>query len=162
MNEFNECEASPWNHDTVGAIVKSVRTEIGMSLRELARQSGVSVAELSYLEGRQRKIPRSDTLRRISRVLQLDSTKLLKKAHEEMINDYLRKIMRISRNGFTQHEQEAVLSRCFARFDEKLRKEGDYEKCEDKADSQENAHGAARISFTANTRHPVGGVTENG
>jgi len=161
MNEFNEFETSPWSQDTIGAIVKSVRTKMGMSLRELARQSGVSVAELSYIEGRQRKIPRSETLKKISRVLELDSAKLLKKAFEEMINDNFEKIASISRDNFAEHEQEAVLRRCFARFDEKLKKEDGHEKSKDKSDSQENVYGAAGISFATNAKHSMGGAAEN-
>lgn len=54
---------------TVGAVIREVRAELGLSMRDLARKTGMTTSYLSMLETGARKDPGFGTVLRIARGL---------------------------------------------------------------------------------------------
>tara|TARA_A100000164_G_scaffold111609_1_gene98156 strand:- start:882 stop:1223 length:342 start_codon:yes stop_codon:yes gene_type:complete len=74
----------------VGSIVRKIRKEKGISLRELAKQVGVSFVNISYIENGRIETSK-EVLRRISKALDYDFDKLL--SATDLIDDDLTKII---------------------------------------------------------------------
>tara|TARA_B110000438_G_C15505259_1_gene517445 strand:- start:7 stop:348 length:342 start_codon:yes stop_codon:yes gene_type:complete len=74
----------------VGEIVRKIRKEKGISLRELAKQVGVSFVNISYIENARIETSK-EVLRKISKALDYDFDKLL--STTDFIDDDLTKII---------------------------------------------------------------------
>ena len=74
----------------VGSIVRKIRKEKGISLRELAKQVGVSFVNISYIENGRIETSK-EVLRKISKALDYDFDKLL--SATDLIDDDLTKII---------------------------------------------------------------------
>ena len=74
----------------VGDIVRKIRKEKGISLRELAKQVGVSFVNISYIENGRIETSK-EVLRKISKALNYDFDKLL--SATDLIDDDLTKII---------------------------------------------------------------------
>jgi transcriptional regulator with XRE-family HTH domain len=78
----------------LGTIVKRQRNRLGLSLKDLAGKSGVSISYLGRIENTQR-YPSNKVLRKIARPLELDEKELFNLAvylpEEESKTDYLNK-----------------------------------------------------------------------
>jgi transcriptional regulator with XRE-family HTH domain len=67
----------PQPRGTFGTDLRELRESKGVGLRELARQAGLSVSHLSYIENGD-KVPGPEVLGRLSRALQVDPKTLLR------------------------------------------------------------------------------------
>jgi XRE family transcriptional regulator of biofilm formation len=65
------------NGKTVGRVIRRLRDERGIGLRELAGQAKIAPGYLSRLERRQQKNPSLDVLVRIARALDVPVSRLL-------------------------------------------------------------------------------------
>ena len=74
----------------VGEIVRKIRKEKGISLRELAKQVDVSFVNISYIENGRIETSK-EVLRKISKALDYDFDKLL--STTDLIDDDLTKII---------------------------------------------------------------------
>ncbi|WP_082517157.1 helix-turn-helix domain-containing protein [Brevibacillus sp. Leaf182] len=61
-----------------GKYIKQLRDIRGLSVRELSRRSGVSVAHISQLESGQRGIPKPDTIKKLADGLSCDYDEIMK------------------------------------------------------------------------------------
>lgn len=65
------------NQPSLGGRLRTARTEAGLSIRELARLTGVSHAYLFKLEAGQKENPSAEKLQRLAEVLEIDPSTLL-------------------------------------------------------------------------------------
>lgn len=63
-----------------GKYIKQLRDSRELSVRELSRRSGVSVAHISQLESGQRGIPKPETIKKLADGLQCDYDELMEVA----------------------------------------------------------------------------------
>jgi transcriptional regulator with XRE-family HTH domain len=68
---------------TLREVMTGARRELGMTQRDLARQTGVKASHIAYIENRKRK-PSLPLVRRIAEALGLDPRELLFLSHPEL------------------------------------------------------------------------------
>lgn len=69
---------TPHQPQTLSAYLRAARLEAGLSIRQLARLSGVSHSYLVKLETDQKENPGADKLLRLAEVLEIDPSALLR------------------------------------------------------------------------------------
>lgn len=78
------------SENKLGRIINDARSKLGISQRELARRSGVDIAEISRIESGARKKPNVLSLSKIAHVLSVSNDELMKSCgySDEEINIY--------------------------------------------------------------------------
>ena len=90
---------------SLGATIRAGREAIGMSVRKLAEEVGLAPSNVLRFENGERR-PSADVVRRLARVLGLDTTMLLELADRELPSFpmYLRTKYKLSSDAITELE----------------------------------------------------------
>lgn len=89
------------NDNSVGARLRRLREQKGITLSELSRRSGVSLAHISEIE-RSRSTASLKTLEKLAAVLEVSTSSLLRSGQQDSLGAKLKRLR--EKNGLTQKE----------------------------------------------------------